>query len=227
MYVRAGEAPTLTTYDCRPYKLGSEESCSFPTPDATTYHVMLRGFSAFSNISLTGTYNDVPIPNEPPVASFTYDCNGLRCDFDGSGSTDDGEIVKYGWNTRDNKILYGPFVSHEYSTAGTYRVLLVLTDDEGLRTIHREFVAVSVGKTPIDIWMKKRQFDTNNVAHPRWSGANGANVDVYFNGSYHTTTPNDGVWWHIHAPVPATYTYKICEEGSTTVCSADIDVVFE
>jgi len=57
MYVRFGAAPTTSTYDCRPYRSGNNESCSFSNPQAGTYHVMLRGYSSFSGVSLTGSFD--------------------------------------------------------------------------------------------------------------------------------------------------------------------------
>lgn len=54
MYVRAGSKPTSSTYDCRPYKGGNSEECSIDNPTAGTYHVMLRGYSAYSAVSLVG-----------------------------------------------------------------------------------------------------------------------------------------------------------------------------
>ncbi len=56
LYVRFGSAPTTSSYDCRPYRSGNAESCSFAAPQAGTYHVMLRGYSAFSGVTLTGSY---------------------------------------------------------------------------------------------------------------------------------------------------------------------------
>ncbi|TMO20657.1 PPC domain-containing protein, partial [Pseudoalteromonas sp. S4741] len=41
-------------YDCRPYKGGNSEECSIDNPTAGTYHVMLRGYSAYSGVSLVG-----------------------------------------------------------------------------------------------------------------------------------------------------------------------------
>ncbi|WP_298581217.1 proprotein convertase P-domain-containing protein [uncultured Luteimonas sp.] len=57
LYVRRGAAPTTSTYDCRPYRSGNSESCSFASPQAGTWHVMLRGYSAYSGVSLTGSYS--------------------------------------------------------------------------------------------------------------------------------------------------------------------------
>ncbi|EKE76739.1 M4 family metallopeptidase [Gallaecimonas xiamenensis] len=57
LYVRFGSAPTSSSYDCRPYKSGNSESCSFSAPQSGTYHVMLRGYSAYSGLTLTGSYD--------------------------------------------------------------------------------------------------------------------------------------------------------------------------
>ncbi len=56
LYVEFGSAPTTTSYDCRPYLNGNNETCTFATPQAGTWHVMLRGYSAYSGVTLTGSY---------------------------------------------------------------------------------------------------------------------------------------------------------------------------
>ena len=56
LYVRFGSAPTTTTYNCRPYLSGNAETCTFAAPQAGTYHVMVRGYSAFSGLTLVGSY---------------------------------------------------------------------------------------------------------------------------------------------------------------------------
>jgi serine protease len=56
LYVRFGSAPTTSTYDCRPYLSGNAETCTISNVQAGTYHVMVRAYSAFSGVSLTGSY---------------------------------------------------------------------------------------------------------------------------------------------------------------------------
>ncbi len=56
MYVKFGSAPTDTSYDCRPYKSGNAESCTYATPSAGTYYVRLHAYAAFSGLSLVGDY---------------------------------------------------------------------------------------------------------------------------------------------------------------------------
>lgn len=54
LYVRVGMAPTLQTYDCRPYLGGSRESCRVSITSPAPVHVMIRGYAASSNYSLEG-----------------------------------------------------------------------------------------------------------------------------------------------------------------------------
>lgn len=56
LYVKFGSAPTDTSYDCRPYKNGNAETCSFATPQAGTWYVRLKAYSTFSGVSLVGDY---------------------------------------------------------------------------------------------------------------------------------------------------------------------------
>ncbi|AEG10444.1 S8 family peptidase [Shewanella baltica] len=56
LYVKAGAVPTTTSYDCRPYKNGNNESCSITVTQAGTYHVMLRGYANYSGVQLSASY---------------------------------------------------------------------------------------------------------------------------------------------------------------------------
>ena len=53
MYVRFGAAPTTTQYDCRPYTTGNNETCEFNPSSNGLYYVMLRGYTAYSGVTLT------------------------------------------------------------------------------------------------------------------------------------------------------------------------------
>lgn len=56
LYVRFGSAPTLRRYSCRPYLVGNNETCSFPTPSTGTYDVKIYAYSAFSGVTLLPSY---------------------------------------------------------------------------------------------------------------------------------------------------------------------------
>ena len=56
LYVKFGANPTSSAYDCRSWNSGNNETCTISNVQAGKYHVMLRAYSAFSGMSLTGSY---------------------------------------------------------------------------------------------------------------------------------------------------------------------------
>lgn len=56
LYVRQGSEATSTDYDCRPYRSGNEEICTITNPVAGDYHVMVRAYSTYTGVSITGTW---------------------------------------------------------------------------------------------------------------------------------------------------------------------------
>ncbi|HET9679240.1 MAG TPA: M4 family metallopeptidase [Gammaproteobacteria bacterium] len=57
LYVNFGSEPTTSNYDCRPYIGGNNEDCSFASPQAGTWYVMIRAYSSYSGVTLEGSYN--------------------------------------------------------------------------------------------------------------------------------------------------------------------------
>jgi trypsin len=55
LYVRLGSQPTTTTFNCRPFENGNNESCSIGNPAAGTWFVSIRGFSSYSGATLKAT----------------------------------------------------------------------------------------------------------------------------------------------------------------------------
>lgn len=58
LYVKFGSAPNTSSYDCRPYLNGNNETCSITNVQAGTYHVMIRAYAAFSGVSLLASYGE-------------------------------------------------------------------------------------------------------------------------------------------------------------------------
>jgi len=52
LYVTHGKQSTTSTYDCRPYKNGNNETCNFATPAKGTWYVDIYGYSAASGVTL-------------------------------------------------------------------------------------------------------------------------------------------------------------------------------
>lgn len=74
--------------------------------------------------------------NREPIAALEFSPAvpkvGNTVFFDGSGSTDsDGTIVSWQWNFGDDVTGGGKTVTHQYSAAGTYTVVLTVTDNRG------------------------------------------------------------------------------------------------
>jgi len=72
LYVRSGQEPTTSEYDCRPYKNGSSETCTVQIGNADTdVFIMVRGYSSSaSSFSVDATYTPVtggPTPDPDPV----------------------------------------------------------------------------------------------------------------------------------------------------------------
>lgn len=56
LYLRFGSAPTTSTYTCRSIGSTNTESCLISAPSAGTYHIGVYGYSAFSGLTLTASY---------------------------------------------------------------------------------------------------------------------------------------------------------------------------
>lgn len=56
VYVRHGSAPTDTTYNCRPYLNGNNETCTFNAPSSGTWYVRVKAYTTFSGVTLRASY---------------------------------------------------------------------------------------------------------------------------------------------------------------------------
>jgi secreted trypsin-like serine protease len=55
LYVRKGSQPTTSAYDCRPYKSGNTETCSFSSPASGTWYVSVYAYTTYSGLSVSAT----------------------------------------------------------------------------------------------------------------------------------------------------------------------------
>jgi serine protease len=89
-----------------------------------------------------------PPVDAPPVASFTFTCNGLACSFNAGASTDDRGITNYTWTFGDGQSGSGATVSHAYGSGGTFTVQLIVTDAANQADNETRSVTVSAGGAP-------------------------------------------------------------------------------
>jgi serine protease len=56
LYVKLGSQPSSSSFDCRPYLWGNDETCTFTPPQAGTYYIGLHGYSSYSGVTLEVDY---------------------------------------------------------------------------------------------------------------------------------------------------------------------------
>ncbi len=56
LYVRLDNQPTLSTFDCRSWTPTNNEVCTFQSPAAGRYHILVYGYSAYTGLSLDAGY---------------------------------------------------------------------------------------------------------------------------------------------------------------------------
>lgn len=148
LYVRKDAEPTVTTYDYRPYKIGNEETVTVASPAAGTWYVMLKGYTAYSGLTLTATYSAsmsvVPLKSGLPVTglasaqntelyfSIEVPSGQSELQIAISGGTGDCDLyVKQGALATTSDYDYRPFklgneetVTVSHPAAGTWYIML-------------------------------------------------------------------------------------------------------
>lgn len=150
LYVRYGQPATPQAYDHRPYLSGNEEAVVVSPPAAGTWYVMVRGYRAFSDVSLLATYQQAAgggadvLRNDEAVTGISGargTSRGFRFDvpsgsaslsFVLSGGTGDADLyVRYGALPTTSAYDYRPYLSGNNervgipaATPGTWYVLV-------------------------------------------------------------------------------------------------------
>jgi hypothetical protein len=130
LYVRRGTQPTTSLFDCRPFLNGNNETCTFNAPSAGQYYVMIRGFSAFSGVSLTGRtttttslVNGVPATNISGASGsqqfwkLAVPAGKTSLTFSISGGTGDADLyVRFGAKPTTSVFDCRPFIGGNNET---------------------------------------------------------------------------------------------------------------
>ena len=99
--------------------------------------------------SITASTNiEVEPANKPPTAAFVYSplspTTGERVYFNASASADsDGTIVSYEWDFGDGSSGSEQKAFHTFSKGGSYKVSLLIIDDDGAKGAASQTVTVS------------------------------------------------------------------------------------
>jgi PKD repeat protein len=208
----------------------TQRNPSHTFPSAGTYQVRLtvtddRGAEGTATKDLSV---EAPLPgsNISPVAAFSSSCTNLSCSFTDQSTDQDGSVQQWSWSFGDGATSTVQHPSRTYSAAGSYTVTLTVTDDGGATSQHSASVSVTAPPPPppssITLTISGRTDVQKHYITHLWSGATGASVDLYRNGRLIQTTPNDGRHTTAHRfKGTATWRVKVCQVGSTTVCSPE------
>lgn len=58
LYTRYNAQPTLSSYNCRPWLNGNNETCTESSPTAGTWHIAIYGYSSYSGVTLSVNWTD-------------------------------------------------------------------------------------------------------------------------------------------------------------------------
>jgi chitodextrinase len=136
--------------------LSSVPDTSTSDPDRTPsvlYCYAVSAYDAAGNESPRSIESCIALGNESPIADLTGPFSAptnVAVTFDGTGSRDvDGSIVSYEFDFADgHRVTQAtPVVMHTYTSAGTYDVVLTVTDDWGATgsTSHETTIGIVLG----------------------------------------------------------------------------------
>ncbi|CAN5607813.1 hypothetical protein BH24CHL1_BH24CHL1_20010 [soil metagenome] len=150
--------------------------------------------------------------NPPPTTASTFICAELACNFNGSASSDtDGAVASYAWNFGDNSMGSGETSSHTYLAAGTYTVMLTVTDDDNATHSTSKSVTVSSSSSATTLHVS----DLTAASTPQ-GGQWTAHVTITIRDNTGSTVPNakvTGSWSN------GTTGTGSCSTGSTGQCT--------
>ena len=132
---------SITSYawDFKDGNTGNGETINHTFSSTGSYSVKLTvtdNEGATDSVTKTITVTDPIVSNQSPTASFTATPTSgvapLGVSFNASNSSDsDGSIISYTWDFKDGDTGNGETITHTFSSAGSYTVSLIVTDNDG------------------------------------------------------------------------------------------------
>lgn len=130
-----------------------------------------------------GNYSEKVTASTSLDASFVYQCDGLTCSFDASGSTDsNGTIQRYEWTFGDgtSQTTTSPSTRHTYPSPGGYYTYLTITDNDGITDSAVKWITVDVA---YELTAQSHHQGQRTKIMLKWSGSAAEQVYIYRDGS--------------------------------------------
>jgi hypothetical protein len=182
--------------------------------------------------------NSTEPANTAPTVSISAPSNntsvayGTTLTFSGSASdAEDGSLTsKLVWSSNlDGPLGMGGSVSRAL-TVGTHAVRAAVSDSDGASSTRQitVYVVAPPPLPPTGLTLSAKGYKKKGVQYAdlKWAGASSTKVDIYRDGVRVANTANDGAHTdNINHRGGGSYTYKLCEAGTTT-CSSSVVVRF-
>jgi uncharacterized delta-60 repeat protein len=178
MYLEAN--PNATPAQVRAFLYNQSTKGVVTSSNSTNNHLLFTSWAA----------TPIVTTNAPPTASFTYNCVGQTCTFDGTGSSDgDGTVVNYYWNFGDGQSGTGSTAQHTYNLIGNYTVSLTVSDNSGEGSI-ADSENLTIVNTPVgnNVTVNER-FGFAKITYSQVTVAGNTGID-YFNPAFLPTFGN-------------------------------------
>jgi hypothetical protein len=177
-----------------------------------------------------------PSQNHSPNVSITSPTDGA--------SFNSGESISFAGTASDDEdgvltssLIWRSDLDDEIGTGGSFSAVLSdglhtitaeVTDNDGAISSASRNVTVSSGSVAdITLTASGKQNKKWTIINLNWSGAISGNVYIFLNDVHIVTTTNDGTYTDkLSSENSGPYTYKVCEEGSTSACSDPTPVTF-
>lgn len=191
------------------------------------FSALLRGPTSLGTLYADNGFRSVPSAAEPGPDGATYFSGGDNTRRHGCGA----EATPFGGTTGGN--ICGVQIEANYTGVrdnATSRERFA----DATAVVLEQYLGTHWGlqlgdgpPPPPAITLTTRRYKVKGVAHVdlAWTNAGGAQVDVQRNGALLLATPNDGAHTDVLGKVSGTFTYRVCEAGTTT-CSAPSSVTF-
>jgi PKD repeat protein len=134
-------------------------------------------------------------------------------------------VTAWSWSFGDGTTSTTQSPTHAYAAAGSYTVALTVTDDLGASGTTTRTVSVTAPATGITLTARGSKVRGSARVNLTWTGATGATVDLYRNGTKVAAPSNTGAYTDVLAKVTGTLIYKVCNAG-TSPCSPNASVTF-